>query len=185
MALPPLLNPYGDLFVELMNAEIDPPALAAIRKKLIWAYSWAVPSREAIAEIARHSPLIEIGAGTGYWAWLLAQAGADVLAYDRNAPAPPHWAEVREGGPEVIERWSERSLFLCWPPLDDSLAAGCLARYRGEVVLHVGELGEGARTGDSNFQRRLLEEFALEREVALPGWPGYADRLTVWRRKEI
>src|SRR4051812_25298577 len=114
----PILDPYGDLFRLLMGLRASPEAIDAIRKKLIWAYSWAVPSPEAVEEIARHSPIIEIGAGTGYWAWLLSQAGSDVVACDANVVAPPHWFAVREGGPGVLSEHSERALFLCWPPLD-------------------------------------------------------------------
>src|SRR4051794_21992422 len=97
-----LVNPYRELLDQLGRTPAAAlPGLPAIRKQLIWAFAWAVPSDEAIEEIARHGPIVEIGAGTGYWAWLLAQAGADVLAYDRAPHAPPHWHEVREGGPEI------------------------------------------------------------------------------------
>lgn len=38
------------------------------RDQMIHAYSWAVPGPEAIDAIASRGPIIEIGAGTGYWA---------------------------------------------------------------------------------------------------------------------
>lgn len=92
--------------------------------------AFAVPSDDALRGIARHSPLVEVGAGTGYWsAALRAVTGADVVAYDPHPTADtnnPHfqeWAygEVREGecatmfrgedGPEL----AQRSLLLVWP----------------------------------------------------------------------
>ena len=36
--------------------------------------------------IAEHSPIVELGAGTGYWAAMLARRGADVIAYDIEPP---------------------------------------------------------------------------------------------------
>ena len=54
-------------------------------------YSWAMPSEEALRCIVRHSKMcagiVEVGAGTGFWAALLASRGVDVLAFDK---APPH-----------------------------------------------------------------------------------------------
>eukprot|EP00271_Cylindrocystis_brebissonii_P019739 TRINITY_DN6186_c0_g1_i1.p1 TRINITY_DN6186_c0_g1~~TRINITY_DN6186_c0_g1_i1.p1 ORF type:complete len:542 (-),score=66.17 TRINITY_DN6186_c0_g1_i1:227-1852(-) len=49
-------------------------------------YSWAVPTEEALAAIAAAAPngLVEMGAGTGYWAMLLRQRGVAVAAYDRR-----------------------------------------------------------------------------------------------------
>jgi hypothetical protein len=49
-------------------------------------YAWAIPNPEAIATLVQHSPLIEIGAGRGYWAALAAAEGADILAFDPNLP---------------------------------------------------------------------------------------------------
>lgn len=46
------------------------------------AYAFAVPSAEALAALAKHGPLVEWGAGTGYWAAMLQRAGADVVALD-------------------------------------------------------------------------------------------------------
>lgn len=45
-------------------------------------YAFAVPTSEAIAVLKRYSPVVEVGAGTGYWASLLRKAGADVTALD-------------------------------------------------------------------------------------------------------
>mmetsp|Transcript_7858 Transcript_7858/g.19988 ORF Transcript_7858/g.19988 Transcript_7858/m.19988 type:complete len:164 (-) Transcript_7858:188-679(-) len=76
-------------------------------------YAWAIPDQRAIRIIANFSPLVEIGAGKGYWAMLLRQAGADVLALDitgssRKKGAAPgkkglqgQWSEVRKVRPAV------------------------------------------------------------------------------------
>lgn len=45
-------------------------------------YAFAVPTAAAIEVLKQHSPLVEIGAGTGYWASLLQKAGGDIVALD-------------------------------------------------------------------------------------------------------
>jgi hypothetical protein len=186
MSLPPGFDPYGDLFkllVKQPELTKDPDQLAELRRKLVWAFSWAVPSREAVEEIVRHGPLIEIGAGTGYWAWLLGQAGAEVVAFDCTVGAPPHWSEVKRGGPEQISQFPGHTLFLCWPPLGEPLAEECLELYEGPILLSIGEKGDGARTGDARFRNHLKDRFIEEREIALSRWPGYSDSLTIYRRR--
>jgi hypothetical protein len=180
---PRVLDPYGELFARLDLPLGDPERLAEIRRKLVWAFAWAVPSPEAIRGIASVGPLIEIGAGTGYWAWLLRQAGADVLAYDRAADAPPRWTEVARGGPEQAASHAGRALVLCWPPMGDPMAADCVERYAGPRVVSIGEAGEGARTGDARFRRLIEERFELEREIEIPRWPGYRDKVMVMKRR--
>jgi hypothetical protein len=59
------------------------------RSTLVKKYSWAIPSPESIEWIVKvldGRPVVEIGAGTGYWAWLLTQAGVDIRCYDHRPP---------------------------------------------------------------------------------------------------
>ena len=100
-----------------------------------------MPNEEALALLAARSPLVEIGAGTGYWALCLAQCGAEITAYDLNPPAPdseaantfhgrlPTFTEVKRGGPKAASG-AKHALFLCYPPPADKMAFNCLRRYR-------------------------------------------------------
>ncbi|MCX7680222.1 MAG: hypothetical protein N2316_13540, partial [Spirochaetes bacterium] len=45
------------------------------RTALVSKYSFSIPTCESLRCIAAHSPLVEIGAGTGYWAMCLASIG--------------------------------------------------------------------------------------------------------------
>lgn len=59
------------------------PLLPILSKKWfdslrIWSchiYSYATPSIESIDKLVNYAPLVEIGAGTGYWAYLIEQRG--------------------------------------------------------------------------------------------------------------
>jgi hypothetical protein len=176
----PLLNPYLDLFL-LLERQPDELRLAA-RKKLIWAYSWAVPSAEAIGALAGRGPWVELGAGTGYWTWLLRQAGAGVLAWDLH-PGVPLWSEVKKASAASVDVPSDHALFLCWPPLDDSMAEQAVDRYSGSCLAVVGEFGQKARTGSASFQKRLAQAWSLEAEIILPRWPGFQDSLRIYQRE--
>jgi len=179
----PLLNPYFDLARTLTSSPLAPEQLEDARKKLIWAYSWAIPSTEAILAIAEHSPLIELGAGTGYWGWLLRQAGARVNCWDRNAHAGPHWIDVEMGSPENLSELPDlgaRTLLLVWPPLDEPLAEDSLQYYTGKKVIYVGEWR--GRTASARFHDRLESEFKKTCELELPRWPGFHDSLLIFER---
>lgn len=61
------------------------------RKSLVEKYSWAIPSDSTLDFLVnflkkRKLKVVEVGAGTGYWAWQLAQNGIDVNAYDKHPP---------------------------------------------------------------------------------------------------
>ncbi|MHA1731341.1 MAG: hypothetical protein ACTSU5_05325 [Promethearchaeota archaeon] len=157
-------------------------------------FAYAVPTREALESVASHSPLVEVGAGTGYWAYLLERAGADVVCYDERAgggggggstgSAVGRFHPVLEGGPRELRRHPERNLFLCWPPHDTPLARDCLAEFGGRCVLYVGEWRGGACANDAFFS--LLEaRFELSAEVTIPSWWGYHDQLWVFHRAGV
>jgi hypothetical protein len=166
---------------------------SALREKMCQAYSWAIPDEEAIRTLAQFSPLVEIGAGRGYWTALLQKMGADIVAYDLNPPhthqnawhpkdGTPSYTSVFVGGPEVVRDHQDRNLFLCWPPYDDPMAYNCLYWYRGKHVIYIGE-GHGGCTGDDKFHNTLERDFELIMRVEIPVWRGIHDSLEVWERK--
>lgn len=67
------------------------------RQALCVRYTWSIPSPGDIAWIRNQIDgrgIVEIGAGGGYWAWQLQQAGVDVVAYDPYPPGPENKAAV-------------------------------------------------------------------------------------------
>ena len=108
-------------------------------------YSWAVPDARALRIVASLGKVVEIGCGRGYWARLLRDAGVDIVAYDHKLPPKKQrWTDLVKGGPEVLQNHSDRALMLCYP--DDyedseaSMAQSCLSNYRGDTIVHIGEL---------------------------------------------
>jgi len=171
--------------------------IKAARNEFTHKYSYAIPTLDALLTIREFSPLIEIGAGTGYWAWLLRQLNTDIIAYDSNPPTPESdenrfhvrsacWTEVLQGDERELDNHPHRTLLLCWPPANNPMATQTLRRYRGRTFLYVGEppLADGfmSSTGDEEFVELLHEQWAVVRTVSLPNWELCWDGLFVFRR---
>lgn len=107
-------------------------------------YSWALPSQEMLDLIAKYQPIIEMGAGTGYWAWLLRQMGVQIRACDLYPPSSGknefvdniEYVPIEAGGPELLEG-TGHTLLLCMPL--DQLTFELVNSHRGEYVIHISD----------------------------------------------
>jgi len=164
----------------------------AARYELCGEFSWAVPSKKALKVIARYSPIIEIGAGAGYWAYLLRKIGTDILAFD---PAPPGsgkenrwiqakrpWTEVLEGDHRQILLHPERNLMLCWPPMTDMAYQAAWLLGADRYLIYIGE-GPFGCTADDNFFQLLEKQFEEVDFIQIPQWDGIYDAVWVYRKK--
>ena len=139
-----------------------------MRAEAVRKYAFAIPTQDALTRILQCSPhgVVEMGAGTGYWAALLATVGVEVIAYDL-APAPSHanhlfagrepWFDVQVGGPSSVGSHGNRTLLMVWPSFDEAWPAETLDLYHrsgGECVVYVGE-PPGGLTGDALFHAEL------------------------------
>ena len=159
----------------------------AARHELVTEYSWAIPTEEALDAIERHASagVVEIGAGTGYWARFLRARGMFVQAYDLephdNPQAQGRWSPVEIGGPEKAALWPKCALMLCWPPYDTPMALRSLVAYSGDTFIYIGE-ADGGCNGDKNFHKLVEKRWEEVEYVSLPQWPGIHDGLTVYKR---
>lgn len=201
-----LVNPYWEEARDaLVGDEYDYQFIiksAEARERCCRMYAWAIPDPASLAFVARHlgTRAIELGAGTGYWAWQLSHLGVDILAYDKfppdtipNAYFAPNfkgeepqglvttWYPVQQGEPEVLAEHPDRTLFLCWPPYGGSLAHECLQVYRGDRVIFIGE-GCGGCTGDDDFFALLDKEWQEIAAHPIQQWRHIHDGITVYER---
>jgi len=156
------------------------------RTRLCREYAWAVPCDEALEVLAGLGPIVEGGAGSGYWTHLLRERGVDVVAYDvaphDNEWVKAGWSDVLVGGAEQMAPHRDRTLLLVWPPYDDRMALDHVMAHGGQTVCYVGE-GEYGCTGDDAFHRYLDENFEVIAEVDIPRWRNIGDSMWVYRRK--
>lgn len=155
------------------------------RDSFVKHYAWAIPFKPALEVIRQYAPLIEIGAGKGYWAALL---NCDIICFDllrenKQIDDKEPWFEVQKGSHEKIKEHTSRTLFLCWPPYTDSMAVDCLKNYLGEHLVFIGE-GGGGCTADDNFWEIIEEEWTEIECVRLPQWDGVHNCLTIYKRKD-
>jgi len=140
--------------------------------------------------LSQVGPIIEVGAGAGYWASLLAARGVDIIATDAtpvSLSADPfgrtavHFPVGIAAAADAAASDSNRTMLLVWPPHSLSMAADALDAYEGRHVAVVGEHGEA--TADERFFDILHADFELLRWVPVPQWGGVRDDLTIWYRR--
>ena len=187
------------------------PDTGPTRDDLCWKYAWAIPDPASLAFLVDLEArlggrgILELGAGTGYWAWQLNQLGITVVAYDEMPPdrAANHWHRphrrrsrhdsaahptrpvfhpVGQGGAELAAAGPDLTLLLCWPPYATPFADQALAHYAGTRLIYIGE-GPGGCCADDGFFARLdadWEEIDHHRPV---NWWGIHDWITAYQRK--
>ncbi|CAH0473306.1 unnamed protein product [Peronospora belbahrii] len=102
-------NPYLDFYHKFvkehrgeLTAVFDPDLSDEVRSEMFSAldvrvamkYSWAIPDERALQIIKHYGPIVEMGAGSGYWARLLQLRGVNIIAYDLHVAGD----EEEEGG---------------------------------------------------------------------------------------
>lgn len=180
------MNPYLTEFEKIK----DNWDQLLFRESLVKKYSWAIPNQEAIDYLVSLSPIVEMGAGTGYWAYLIKQAGGDIIAFDKqpyyNLQADYQWTEVLKGEcsrlKSTLVKYPNRTLFLCWAPYNEPFAYRCLKSYKGNRLVVVGE-DWGGCTANDKFFKLLRKEWQVDKEIGIPHFWGIHDYLAGYRRK--
>lgn len=178
------------------------------RRHLNAKYAFGVPGEAALSTIAEYAPIVELGAGIGYWARCLRERGVDVIAYDlfgedwqrwfqpsrlerdgrylhnviEEGAEPRLWTEVLRGDVNVLLKHPDRALQLVWPTYADPFAERALQAYRGQRVIYVGE-GDGGCTGTERFHELLGREWEEIADAPVPQWDGLHDHLWVYERQ--
>jgi len=165
--------------------------LRLLRFPVTRTYSFAIPCREAIEALKRLSPLVEIGAGGGYWAAVLQAAGCDVVATDVQASGATgygfevgRWSVIEPlGAVEAVRAFPERNVFCCWPSEGADWAFDAAREMRsGRVLAVIGE-GAGGQTATDPFWAYLGEAFEPLETVAIPQFPRTRDVLALCRKR--
>lgn len=184
-----LLTFYG----HLIDAQSVVRFIKMLKMRLVYCdtYAWAIPNDEAMRTLVRHSPIVEIAAGRGYWAGLAASAGASIIAFDANPPTkkdtnqwhrqPGTFFKVSKADLDIVKTYPDRALFLCWPPHGSDVALKTIQNYKGKTIIYVGDDGH-VSAGTPEFYKEMSTYFTLEEIVHIPRWPGIHDRLEVWQR---
>lgn len=173
-------------------------AMKMSRSTLVHRFAWAIPSDDTVRWLAAQlvgRSVVEIGAGTGYWAHLLDQLDVPIIAFDAHLmdgtkneffDSDVHpFHPVHLGGPEQAALHPDKALMLCWPSYDEDLAIDCLNAYQGDMLVYIGE-GWGGCCANEAFFTALddgWEEVACFDEMIQ--WGGIHDYAWIYRRAAV
>ena len=150
------------------------------RIALVEHYSWAIPTDAAIRTLVAHDPLLEVGAGRGYWAWCVEQMGGDIVATDLKPPRDT-WTTVKAmDARDAVEDHPDRTLVLCSPETDRRWPTDAIHASDARYVVTIGN--------EPHPTTRLAHElgqhwFEVDTRP-LPTFFGLPSRLAVHRRHE-
>ena len=183
-----------------------PPILAewrdSCRDVLCNLYAYATLSSDSIKELkgvlTTHTirSIIELGAGTGYIARILANQGLVVEAVDMTPPdqsmneyhgqTPPFYS-VKKGTIESLHGRNsvDEALLLCYPPPQSDMAHDALdvfVEQGGTFMIYIGEFA--GLTASTSFEIMLKQEFQCILRRPCLTWGTDASSMTVWRKLE-
>jgi len=156
----------------------------AFRSIMVKLFAWAVTDPEAlsaIVEVSKDNGVLEIGAGSGYWASLLSESGVDVVAYDNNAMDFDVYHYFIQHEEPDWDFMKDRNSFLCWPLYDDSMAYDCVKKYKGNAIIYIGEDREGCNA-NKDFFNYIYDNFNIYKEVSIEQWDGLHDNLCIFKK---
>ena len=210
-------TPYEELVrsdseVSVLLQEIYPPIFSSHRALLcdfrhvfVRHYAWAIPTPPAIDALVNLSPITEIGAGGGYWAYRVREAGGTIHAYDSKIPIHER-EDIPEFSRKAVAHWTwedtiykfwvdiekcepiwtvpaETTLFICWPNFGDTAAAKYLRRYQGENVVYVGEAADG-NCAEASFFDALETYWEPVNTLWIPQFLGCFDGFVHYKRRK-
>jgi hypothetical protein len=167
------------------------------------AYSYAIPSPETVEWVAEYSdgrPILELGAGRGYWAAQLSRVGLTVHAFELEPPDKTQnisfpqeagqvnvWHPVSDLNSLSLSDYSDHLLLLCWPPgWGNTMASEALAAFEsagGDRLIYVGE-PRGGKTADDKFFDDLSTCWTPESaDPRFVSWWNLADSAQGWTRR--
>lgn len=153
------------------------------RQQMIFRYGYAIPNETSLDVIAQFGQVLEVGSGSGYWAYLLRKKSVEVIALDNRVSCD---SMEHDWFPDTVKTdvtqylqdhdgCPDRALFMCWPNYDGDLV---LKAYKGRNVIVVGEID-----GRSCWEIADEDEtWTLMQSIEIPVWPGMHDRMRIYKR---
>ena len=153
-------------------------------------YSEAIPTKAVIQRLAALGPIIEVGAGGGYWARLIRDVDGDVIATDVEAPetngwypdlAP--WTHVQQADAvEAVTQHENRVILSCWPPRGCNYVTRVLDAAPQNTLVLVTD-GRLRQEKIDPMYDQLEDAWTRSEDIAIPRWPYRYDSLMIWRRR--
>ena len=184
---------YQDLLIPSWERQrgLDYLEIYKVRSEYIQRFGFAILTDSMIEAMRFHNPIVEIGAGSAYWAFEMKKAGLDVIATEPYPERSSRYANAdwkmftdfeKLSGPRAAAKYEERTLLIVWPDYARDWAAKTLTFYKGPKVIYVGE-GSGGCTANDRFHNILEKDFKEMGNIGMPQFDGIHDTMTVYTRK--
>lgn len=156
------------------------------RRHFIDKYGFSIPISEAIDALRKYSPLLEIGAGSGYWSRLMRNEGIDVVATDPSCDAfygfdvGKHFPVEPLPGKTAVRHYPRRNVFCSWPSLKHTwLRQAARAMRPGRTLIVVRE----DSTADERTWDYIEGTFRHVENIEIPCWSGTHDWIEIWIKR--
>ena len=165
---------------------IDQPNIAyhIVQDALQVTYGYSIPGTEAVTEIVNLSPIIEMGAGLGYWAKYIKIAGGKIKCLDTNPPPKRMQHHPINQCSEDHIPDKDHTLLMIWPLShfhNSTMSEDILSRYEGNTLIYIGESWGGC-TGSEQFFKMLKEGWYIEKTIGIPNHNFIYDSCYIYRR---
>ncbi len=147
-------------------------------------YAYSVLSPEILQLIAEHAPIVELGAGNGYNAWLLQQMGAETIAMDafpveegKNwffstsivglpTTSGSSFTTIVKGDSQSVVDYPQHALLMIWPPRNP-MALDALGAYKGNKIIVIGDKTCCATPA---FYQKMASQWKLHSTTTTGSW---------------
>jgi len=168
--------------------DVDTPCSCALQE-----YPEYVPTDEAINVLIDYGPLVEVGAGNGYWSYVLNENGGDAVPTDicpievhsgtypvtetfetnggeTEEPRVRLWCNVEtQDGKVAVTEHPDRTVLMCHPSGATRWSEDVLDAITDQHLVFVGEWFPGADATIRFFQK-LIDEFTLIETFPVFDW---------------
>lgn len=155
------------------------------RDAFIREIGFAIPCKEAIETVVAGGPVVEVGAGSGFWSALVAQAGGNVRACDYPggqdyAFQPARFMDCSPSeGAEFVRAHPNHNVLMVWPCYQKTWSAEVAKAMAPGRTLYLVSEGEGGCVGCDDLFSVIDTDFSEAAFLRIPVWPTIGDRLTV------
>lgn len=155
-----------------------------VRDMFIEKFCWSIVTKETIKEMVdfiKDDIALEIGAGTGLYAYLLRNCGVQIIPTDVVQKRNSFLKIVQCEAVEAVNKFSAEILITIWPPCWSLMAYNSLKAFQGNKIIYIGEECGGC-TGDDQFHELLRKEWRLVNKIQIPNWPMIRDFVWFYER---
>jgi hypothetical protein len=151
-------------------------------------FGYGVPCREVIDEVAKYSPLLELGAGNGFWTFWLRKKGCDIIATDAGEPdlyTKNRWIDdlLPLDAVTAVNSFPDRNILIVWPHFTAYWPVEIIGKMkRSQILCYVGEGPLGCCAPPSFFLEMNRCGLKMIYASPSPSWPKVSDYLAIYMK---